>query len=187
MGPDDSYLIQYSPDVKTFWAERDSLALGAVFETAGPSQRPGALKRLLPQVWRARCAASGLAAWLASSPGCSAEGAGRHLQAWPASERNGQPGAPRPCCPCSTPSRPAFARTRHPAGGVRCQRAAGLPGQRDLAPGQHCGPGGGRHRHPALHRAQLPLGLLGAAGRGVGRRGRPTARHGGLAGCAAGV
>ncbi|GAB4820510.1 hypothetical protein N2152v2_007556 [Parachlorella kessleri] len=49
MGPDDSYLVQYSPDVNTFWAERNSLALGAVFDTTNNGRRPDSLKRLLPQ------------------------------------------------------------------------------------------------------------------------------------------
>lgn len=35
MGPDDGYLIQYSSDVTKFWADRYSLALGAVFSTTG--------------------------------------------------------------------------------------------------------------------------------------------------------
>lgn len=34
MGPDDGYLIQYSSDVNKFWADRYSLALGAVFSPA---------------------------------------------------------------------------------------------------------------------------------------------------------
>lgn len=32
MGPDDSYLIQYDPDVSKFWAKDPELALGACFE-----------------------------------------------------------------------------------------------------------------------------------------------------------
>jgi len=31
MGPDDGYLLQYSKDVSSFWADRTSLALGATF------------------------------------------------------------------------------------------------------------------------------------------------------------
>ena len=50
MGPDASYLVQYSPDVNTFWAERNSLALGAVLDTTNIGRRPDSLKRLLPQV-----------------------------------------------------------------------------------------------------------------------------------------
>ena len=34
MGPDDSYLIQYEPDVSKFWAKDPELALGACFEAA---------------------------------------------------------------------------------------------------------------------------------------------------------
>lgn len=50
MGPDDSYLIQYSPDVATFWADRDNLALGAIFQPTTPSRRLADLKRPLQQV-----------------------------------------------------------------------------------------------------------------------------------------
>ncbi len=50
MGPDDSYLLQYNPDVDTFWADPRSLALGAIFRTgdslAGSRGRK-ALKRLM--------------------------------------------------------------------------------------------------------------------------------------------
>lgn len=35
MGPDDGYLLQYSPEVSTFWADPRSLALGATFRPAG--------------------------------------------------------------------------------------------------------------------------------------------------------
>ncbi len=40
MGPDDSYLIQYSEDNKCFWADPGSLALGASFKPAGPRAPP---------------------------------------------------------------------------------------------------------------------------------------------------
>jgi len=35
MGPDDSYIIQYDPDVSKFWAKDPELALGACFEAKG--------------------------------------------------------------------------------------------------------------------------------------------------------
>jgi tocopherol cyclase len=37
MGPDDGYVLQYSKDVSSFWADRSSLALGATFDRAAPS------------------------------------------------------------------------------------------------------------------------------------------------------
>jgi len=40
MGPDDTYLIHQSSDVKTFWADPDSLALGACFQRAGQMSPP---------------------------------------------------------------------------------------------------------------------------------------------------
>ena len=40
MGPDDSYLVQYSDDVKPFWAETSSLALGACFKPTGQAAPP---------------------------------------------------------------------------------------------------------------------------------------------------
>lgn len=40
MGPDDSYLIQYSEDVNSFWADTGSLALGACFKRAGQAAPP---------------------------------------------------------------------------------------------------------------------------------------------------
>lgn len=40
MGPDDSYLIQYSDDTKAFWADSGSLALGACFKRAGQAAPP---------------------------------------------------------------------------------------------------------------------------------------------------
>lgn len=65
MGPDDGYLLQYSPDVVRFWAEPHSLALGAVFRARSePEPAPGAraptgqlagLMRPLPaEEWDAR-------------------------------------------------------------------------------------------------------------------------------------
>lgn len=39
MGPDDSYLLQYDPDVRKFWADPSSLALGACFKPTPRSQR----------------------------------------------------------------------------------------------------------------------------------------------------
>ena len=49
MGPDDGYLVQFSPDPRDFWANRDSLELGAVFKAAA-TQPPQQLKRPLAQV-----------------------------------------------------------------------------------------------------------------------------------------
>lgn len=40
MGPDDSYLVQYSDDVKSFWADSSSLALGGCFKRAGQAAPP---------------------------------------------------------------------------------------------------------------------------------------------------
>jgi Tocopherol cyclase len=40
MGPDDSYLVQYSDDVKNFWADSSSLALGGCFKRAGQAAAP---------------------------------------------------------------------------------------------------------------------------------------------------
>ena len=34
MGPDDGYICQFDKDVKTFWASRNSLELGATFKPA---------------------------------------------------------------------------------------------------------------------------------------------------------
>lgn len=39
MGPGDSYLLQYDPDVRKFWADPNSLALGACFRPTPRSQR----------------------------------------------------------------------------------------------------------------------------------------------------
>lgn len=41
MGPEDSYLLQYSNDVDSFWAEGNALELGATFaaNTAPPKSR----------------------------------------------------------------------------------------------------------------------------------------------------
>lgn len=49
MGPDDGYICQFSRDTNTFWAERNTLALGATFRAAnGRAARQGP-KALLPQ------------------------------------------------------------------------------------------------------------------------------------------
>jgi hypothetical protein len=75
MGPDDGYLIQYSPNVNTFWADRNSLALGAVFQPASPSLRLASLKRVLPQVgtmpdvWRCHLATDATYGGNAGAPG----------------------------------------------------------------------------------------------------------------------
>ncbi|KAL4432855.1 hypothetical protein ABPG77_008181 [Micractinium sp. CCAP 211/92] len=51
MGPDDGYLLQYSPQVQQFWADRRDLALGAVFKQQGSpavAAPPVRLKQPLP-------------------------------------------------------------------------------------------------------------------------------------------
>lgn len=48
MGPDDSYLIQYSEDVNSFWADTGSLALGACFKRAGQAAPP---RVAVTEVW----------------------------------------------------------------------------------------------------------------------------------------
>jgi hypothetical protein len=45
MGPEDSYLLQYTNNVEAFWAEGGALALGAVFTPPGQ-----AMKQMLSQV-----------------------------------------------------------------------------------------------------------------------------------------
>lgn len=40
MGPNDSYMVQYSSDVKKFWADSDSLSLGACFRRTGNQAPP---------------------------------------------------------------------------------------------------------------------------------------------------
>ena len=50
MGPDDSYLIQYSKSTGIFWAEQRSLALGATFRApAGGNGTQPATGRMLPE------------------------------------------------------------------------------------------------------------------------------------------
>ena len=50
MGPDDSYLLQYGKDVRSFWADPHALALGACFRPRGAG-RPGLpLGRVVPEV-----------------------------------------------------------------------------------------------------------------------------------------
>lgn len=39
MGPDDGYICQYTPDTECFWAERDSLALGAGMRATAQARR----------------------------------------------------------------------------------------------------------------------------------------------------
>jgi tocopherol cyclase len=48
MGPDDGYLLQYSPDVSTAWADPTSLALGACFTPATGAGRPPPPRGLAP-------------------------------------------------------------------------------------------------------------------------------------------
>lgn len=40
MGPDDSYMVQFSRDTKSFWADADSLSLGGCFQRAGGRTPP---------------------------------------------------------------------------------------------------------------------------------------------------
>lgn len=40
MGPDDSYMVQFSPDTKTFWADSNSLSLGGCFQRASDRTPP---------------------------------------------------------------------------------------------------------------------------------------------------
>ncbi|PRW18397.1 tocopherol cyclase [Chlorella sorokiniana] len=47
MGPEDGYLLQFSPQVQQFWADPRDLELGAVFKQRGPSQPLSAVKRPL--------------------------------------------------------------------------------------------------------------------------------------------
>ena len=53
MGPDDGYLIQYSKDVSSFWADRNRLALGSVFRRKDPGGVVGSsgygLKGMIPK------------------------------------------------------------------------------------------------------------------------------------------
>ncbi len=50
MGPDDSYLIQYSKNTGIFWADQRSLALGATFRAAaGANGTQPATGRTLPE------------------------------------------------------------------------------------------------------------------------------------------
>ncbi len=51
MGPGDGYICQFSPSTSILWAERNRLALGAVFQpssTLPPSQLP--IAGMLPEV-----------------------------------------------------------------------------------------------------------------------------------------
>ena len=50
MGPNDSYLLQYTKDVKCFWADSDNLALGAQFKERAAAAKSTDWKRILPQV-----------------------------------------------------------------------------------------------------------------------------------------
>ncbi len=50
MGPDDSYLLQYSKDVRSFWADPHALALGACFRPRGTGRPAAPLQRVVPEV-----------------------------------------------------------------------------------------------------------------------------------------
>jgi hypothetical protein len=50
MGPDDSYLLQYSKDVRSFWADPHALALGACFRPRGTGRPAAPLQRIVPEV-----------------------------------------------------------------------------------------------------------------------------------------
>ena len=61
MGPDDSYLLQYSKDVRSFWADPRALALGACFRPRGAGRPAAPLGRLVDEVppawgsWQRTC------------------------------------------------------------------------------------------------------------------------------------
>lgn len=48
MGPNDGYICQFSKDVRTFWASRNSLELGATFQGGQGSTRSPSC--MVPQV-----------------------------------------------------------------------------------------------------------------------------------------
>ena len=50
MGPDDSYLLQYGKDVRSFWADPHALALGACFRPRGAGRPAAPLGRVVPEV-----------------------------------------------------------------------------------------------------------------------------------------
>ena len=50
MGPDDSYLLQYSKNTRIFWADEHSLSLGARFKAANANSAQPLSARILPQV-----------------------------------------------------------------------------------------------------------------------------------------
>ncbi|KAK9835048.1 hypothetical protein WJX81_007145 [Elliptochloris bilobata] len=49
MGPDDSYLLQYGKDVRSFWADPHALALGACFRPRGAGRPAAPLGRMVPE------------------------------------------------------------------------------------------------------------------------------------------
>ena len=50
MGPDDSYLLQYGKDVRSFWADPHALALGACFRPRGAARPAAPLGSVVPEV-----------------------------------------------------------------------------------------------------------------------------------------
>lgn len=50
MGPDDSYLLQYTKNTGIFWADQHSLSLGAVFKASDGHSAASMPNRLLPEV-----------------------------------------------------------------------------------------------------------------------------------------
>ncbi|KAK9823665.1 hypothetical protein WJX72_004524 [[Myrmecia] bisecta] len=49
MGPDDSYLIQYTRDISCFWADKDSLALGASFKPTDARKKGSMPKEMMSE------------------------------------------------------------------------------------------------------------------------------------------
>lgn len=52
MGPEDSYLLQYTNDVNTFWAEGGALELGATFQAKGTPPKTRVPKVCRSGAWR---------------------------------------------------------------------------------------------------------------------------------------
>lgn len=52
MGPNDGYICQFSQSTSGFWAERNSLALGATFRAASSGSQGPALTGMVSEVRR---------------------------------------------------------------------------------------------------------------------------------------
>ena len=52
MGPDDGYLVQWSPAVDTFWGARHALELGATFTSQSYHDKPPVVGPVTPEAWR---------------------------------------------------------------------------------------------------------------------------------------